>query len=167
MFPRFSNCYSPYTLFRNSKSIGENGQGIGVWFVEIPYLLDVFILELCFMVKLSDWRTSFADRIKYVLSVCSNPDMFWVYTRRIVAGMAAKFSIWYLSHRKLVRHSMCSFERWFDPKSSVSIFVFVRLPLPAFIWFSNLHLAPESLFNGLFFGHPNTLQPLPEMSSII
>lgn len=116
-------------------------------FPNLPYFL---IGERCSDIALSDVPSPFSERIAHIVEICPKPKMVGVYTRRIVAFVKDLKAKWNWAFCKLPRYAMCSLKfSTVSLKSSVSIFVFERIPNPTRIRLCDMSPKSYTLANFL------------------
>ena len=85
-------------------------------------------------VLLSEIATTLAGHVCHVLGMGSKKEMFWVYARRIIAGMKHALTTWKINVIGKFPHEVVGKDyRLAIPNPSIAFLVFTARPEPAFI----------------------------------
>lgn len=110
------------------------------------YFKNIRFIKFCHAVFRSKmiYSSSFFGHISDIVDLCSKPEMFWIYTCRIIASMKASLAFFYFSVMHFIRHPMgrqCS-SRITHSNGSISTRIFRTKPYPAGAGF--IDFIPES-----------------------
>lgn len=102
--------------------------------------------------------TSFTNFVCVVLGISAQPQMRWVHTLRIVAGMANAEIAWVITRCQLVGDTMrTQFQAKLRPHQAVALSTNAPKPRPAFVWSAFIHTLPEVLRNSNWFASTHLL----------
>jgi hypothetical protein len=92
------------------------------------------------------WRSALARAILAILFLCSRPQMIRVYAAGIIASMANAQTFGDFALVELVANAMGAVALVTYANGAVTVSLFMRCPLPAFIRASFVHLGPKPRF---------------------
>lgn len=140
-FNVFNGALAYFKLFGNDRAaqIAFQQQSFNLFYFINRQFSQVMIL--------TKWLSFFCDLIFDVVLVRTNKQMIRIYARRIVTMMQNPFFVFNFAKLKFKRHFMGSLILGFNPKNSVSVFVFGSFPFPTLFSGFNYNFAPKSFFN--------------------
>lgn len=95
------NSFMVNAIFSSQRRASDLIRNVG-----ISYFFNKFLIEYCRPMFLSNSFSSFRKHIVHVLFLCSNPKMFRIYAKAIVAFVKHTKTLWNFSLMELVRKSM-------------------------------------------------------------
>lgn len=109
------------------------------------YFKNLFRVQFCIPTFLPASASRFFSHIRHVVELCSNAQMMWIATRRVITRMNYKHSIWNRSNCQGKCDFVSKINTAINPVLAVPVFVFKRFKFPTFITSFFIHFCPESL----------------------
>lgn len=136
----------PNAFVIHSKLAGYLRHCVALAFNVVSDFEDLFLGQFPIRVLFSEIGfPTLCERILHVFGTRTWEQVPGIAARRIIASVTAVFIRINASMYQFVSDPVCIYQRTTCPHSSVSVAASTPNPLPAFIWLSNLYLAPKSL----------------------